>query len=66
MALDGPAGPSRSERSGQIAPHGAILARPVMGAAMRDLTLGVAFWAYPRAWATAEVRVGAGVGESQV
>ena len=27
---------------------------------------GRVLWAYPRAWATAEVRVGAGVGESQV
>jgi hypothetical protein len=46
--------------------RGASLARPVFGTAMRWSPSGVAFWAYPRAWATAEVRVGAGVGESQV
>ena len=57
MALDGP---SRSERSGQIAPHGAILARPVMGAAMRGLTLGVAFWVYLRVCTTAEGHVVSG------
>ena len=49
-----------------LAWRGASLARPVFGAAMRWSPSGVAFWAYPRAWATAEVRVGAGVGESQV
>ena len=46
--------------------RGASLVRPVVGTAMRWSPSGVAFWAYPRAWATAEVRVGAGVGESQV
>ena len=36
------------------------------GTAMRWSPSGVAFWAYPRVWATAEVRVGAGGVESQV
>ena len=38
----------------------------VLDAVTRCSPSGVAFWVYPRAWATAEVRGGAGEGELQV
>ena len=67
-SLSSPMSRARAEQLEEalLAWRGASLARPVFGAAMRWSPSGVAFWAYPRAWATAEVRVGAGVGESQV